>query len=199
MRPSYLPERAKLRVHVKDVGVIYNAVAADASVERGARADLFRECKQYRSKIGRAYRDDLGIDGHRAVVAVDIGVDVVGPRRGSRVKRGMKCQEPGGAAITAHRWWWCHLTPVIIIQHPVKSKVNVRMCRSSRFSVSLFQRARDVNSHDHPTLRCLVRLYSHAVTHDARCPVSFSGYIRDFQIYPCDFRRYSRVSLHGKK
>jgi len=73
-----------------------------------------------RNRIETSYRDDLGVDGHRAVVAVDTGVDVVGPRRGSRVKRGMERQEAGRAAVAAHRRWWCHLTPVIIVQHPAK-------------------------------------------------------------------------------
>jgi len=72
------------------------------------------------NRIETSYRDDLSVDGHRAVIAVDTGVDVVGPRRGSRVKRGMERQEPGGAAVAAHRRRWCHLTPVIIVQHPAK-------------------------------------------------------------------------------
>lgn len=72
---------------------------------------------------GDTYRDDLGIDWHRAVVAIDARVDVVGPRRGSCVKRGMKRQESRGAAVTAH-WRWCHLTPVIIIQHPATRKLT---------------------------------------------------------------------------
>lgn len=80
---------------------------------------------------GDTYRDDLGVDWHRAVVAIDARVDVVGPRRGSRVKRGMERQESGGTAVTHRRW--CHLTPVIIIQHPAtkKSMINNAVIKCS--------------------------------------------------------------------
>lgn len=95
-----------------------------ANVQReGARIyfENIDRLHRIRNGIVTPYRDDLGVDGHRAVVAVDTGVDVVGPRCGSCVKRRMERQEPGRAAVAAH-WWWCHLTPVIIVQHPAKRR-----------------------------------------------------------------------------
>ena len=99
-------------------------VSSTRPVQREGANIYFENYRLHRIRNGivMPYRDDLGVDGHRAVVTVDTGVDVVGSRRGSCVKRRMKRQEAGGAAIAAHRRWWCHLTPVIIVQHPAKIK-----------------------------------------------------------------------------